>query len=183
MRLLTPSAGPRLTNTGEVEHGVGQGQGLAAGVVGNLNLQRDGPRVTTAEAKGPHPKRQALEDLPRSGGDGGSLCAPSARPLSTQLCRWPSRCHFFACLSWPICKTAIIWEGFPGEPGPSATDDPCEMLMSPRSPLGLSLTICKMRSWPGQGLGTCSHPWDPDRPGLEPSTSGSCDLGQDPSPL
>lgn len=34
--------GPRLTNTGEVENRVGQGQGLTAGVVGNLNLQRDG---------------------------------------------------------------------------------------------------------------------------------------------
>lgn len=31
-------AGPQLTNTGEVEHRIGQGQGLMAGVVGNLNL-------------------------------------------------------------------------------------------------------------------------------------------------
>lgn len=30
--------GPQLTHTGEVEHRVAQGQGLVAGMVGNLNL-------------------------------------------------------------------------------------------------------------------------------------------------
>lgn len=76
-----PHHGPQLTNTGEVEHGVRQGQGLISGIVGNLNLQREGPRVMLAEAKSPRPKGQALEYPARRGGD---LCALNLS-LPTQL--------------------------------------------------------------------------------------------------
>ena len=101
---------PQLTNTGEVEHRVCQRQGLMAGVVGNLNLWRDGPGSYGLKPRASTPKR------------GGDLrTAAHQTCLPAWLFLRPSLCHVFLHASvGPSVKWGCHWhtEGGHGGLGP-----------------------------------------------------------------
>lgn len=105
----------------------------------------------STEAKNPHPKRRALGYLARRGSNLRNLRALKFS-LPTQLFLQPSLCLLFFSFASadPSVNGNYPW-GILWRPGSQCANDDCVGLASPRSPLGLSPSICKMRSsdWAG----------------------------------